>query len=558
MDESSPKKHFVTKQVNVAKTPRDRVMSQYVESVQSLSKVINKVNPESGLQIIDGDGNFASTDTRERPSLNNYIKSKPEFINRGTSYNAVGILGAQSSGKSTLLNHLFYTQFRILNESLGRSRTTHGVWMALSGKNSEIVVFDLEGTDGSSREDDYSFERKTSLFSLSVCSVLMVNLWSHDVGRFQASNMSLLKTVFELNLQLFVKEETPKTLIVFVIRDREADTPFEQIERDIMEDIMRIWETVIPPQQFVGAPINQFFDFQFTSLPHFEHFYDNFVKEAHELRLRFDSNAEDTFFSPLYNKNIPADGLSCFCEQIWETIKDNKELDLPSQREMLSKFRCNEISSQIYKEFTESTKNETSQLKSGRIIPEFKKVFTEAIDDSLKNFKQATERYMPNIVEQFEETLKKQLQNSVESLFERQAEVMEQEINKRTKQEFTNIRNGYALLHNKKEFNYVSYQTFARKLGTTKTMIERQWRDQFDKAVPAFLAEKTKEKFESVCKDIGTAYDDAVTKLLDLMKEHFKDFIQCMLRPKIIPYLDACKKDMWINIRNVISERVKN
>ena len=187
------------------------------------------------------------------------------------NYNAVGILGAQSSGKSTLLNHLFQTKFRILNEQIGRSRTTHGVWLALVGKESEIVVFDMEGTDGSQREDDYSFERKTSLFSLTVCSVLMVNLWSHDVGRFQASNMSLLKTVFEMNLQLFVTEESPKTLIVFVIRDRE-NTPFEEIEKAVMDDIIRIWETIIPPEQFKGSSINQFFDFQFTSLPHYELF----------------------------------------------------------------------------------------------------------------------------------------------------------------------------------------------------------------------------------------------------------------------------------------------
>ncbi|EDS88871.1 hypothetical protein, conserved, partial [Entamoeba histolytica HM-1:IMSS] len=243
MDEVSPTKHFTSKPLLPTKTPRDKAISHYVNALNSPRNVVKTEIPECGIQIIDGDGNFASTDTRERPSLKNYILSKPEFLKRGMDYNAVGILGAQSSGKSTLLNYLFNTKFRILNEVMGRSRTTHGVWMALSGKESNIVVFDLEGTDGSAREDDYSFERKTSLFSLSVCSVLMVNLWSHDVGRFQASNMSLLKTVFELNLQLFVKEETPKTLIVFVIRDREADTPFDQIERDIMEDIMRIWDT---------------------------------------------------------------------------------------------------------------------------------------------------------------------------------------------------------------------------------------------------------------------------------------------------------------------------
>ncbi len=48
-----------------------------------------------------------------------------------------------------------------------------------------------------------SFERKTSLFSLALAEVLMINMWVHDVGRFEGANYGLLKIVFELNLQLF-------------------------------------------------------------------------------------------------------------------------------------------------------------------------------------------------------------------------------------------------------------------------------------------------------------------------------------------------------------------
>ncbi|EAL44464.2 GTP-binding protein putative [Entamoeba histolytica] len=558
MDEVSPTKHFTSKPLLPTKTPRDKAISHYVNALNSPRNVVKTETPECGIQIIDGDGNFASTDTRERPSLKNYILSKPEFLKRGMDYNAVGILGAQSSGKSTLLNYLFNTKFRILNEVMGRSRTTHGVWMALSGKESNIVVFDLEGTDGSAREDDYSFERKTSLFSLSVCSVLMVNLWSHDVGRFQASNMSLLKTVFELNLQLFVKEETPKTLIVFVIRDREADTPFDQIERDIMEDIMRIWDTVIPPEEFINSPINRFFDFQFTSLPHYEHFYENFVEEVNLMKKKFDPKNKDTYFLPQYNKEIPADGLSCFCEQIWETIKDNKDLDLPSQREMLSRYRCTEISNQIYKEFNDSIKGEMKILKKGNIIEDFKKVFTKQIDAALERYKEVTERYMETIVEEIEEQLKKQLCGLVESLFERQAELMEKAIGKRVKGEFTIIRNEYALLYNKKEFNPMKYQKYSQELSRTKAVIERDWRKQFDDSVPKFLAEKTKEKFNSVCKDIGIAYEDSVSKMTEVMKQHFGDYLESTIKPKITPYLEACKKDMWKNIRNVINIQFTN
>jgi protein SEY1 len=47
------------------------------------------------------------------------------------------------------------------------------------------------------------FERKSALFSLASSEVLIVNLLEHQVGLYQAANMGLLKTVFEVNLALF-------------------------------------------------------------------------------------------------------------------------------------------------------------------------------------------------------------------------------------------------------------------------------------------------------------------------------------------------------------------
>lgn len=51
------------------------------------------------------------------------------------------------------------------------------------------------------------FERKSALFSLASSEVLIVNMWEHQVGLYQGANMSLLKTVFEVNLGLFGKKQ---------------------------------------------------------------------------------------------------------------------------------------------------------------------------------------------------------------------------------------------------------------------------------------------------------------------------------------------------------------
>jgi hypothetical protein len=141
----------------------------------------------------------------------------------GFNYHLISVFGSQSTGKSTLLNHLFGTQFSVMSE-LERRQTTKGIWLSNNKKQGEagaeermadnILVMDVEGTDGRERGEDQDFERKSALFALATSEVLIVNIWEHQVGLYQGANMGLLKTVFEVNLQLFLKD---KQYVAFVL-----------------------------------------------------------------------------------------------------------------------------------------------------------------------------------------------------------------------------------------------------------------------------------------------------------------------------------------------------
>lgn len=111
-----------------------------------------------------------------------------------------------------MLNHLFKTDFDVMSET-ARRQTTKGIWMAKNKREGDgtkmadnILVMDVEGTDGRERGEDQDFERKSALFALATSEVLIVNIWEHQVGLYQGANMGLLKTVFEVNLQLFLKD----------------------------------------------------------------------------------------------------------------------------------------------------------------------------------------------------------------------------------------------------------------------------------------------------------------------------------------------------------------
>ncbi|KAG2363345.1 RHD3/Sey1 [Suillus spraguei] len=339
-------------------------------------RTINGHAPESNegpsaserLQVINDEKNFTT-------HLTSQI-GRWGLRDAGFNYNIVAVFGSQSTGKSTLLNRLFGTTFDVMDETR-RQQTTKGIWMC-RGKDMSVMVMDVEGTDGRERGEDQDFERKSALFSLASSEVLLINLWEHQVGLYQGANMGLLKTVFEVNLGLFGKKAQDgsqgRTMLLFVIRDHIGTSK-------------KIWDSLSKPQDLQDRQLSDYFDLSFTALPHKILATDKFEAEVKELRKRFvDKTRDDFVFKPAYHKRIPADGVAFYMENIWEQVQTNKDLDLPTQQELLAQFRCDEIASVALTDFTEQSKSQRRPIEAGHVV--------EGLGDLMRNWKsQALSRY---------------------------------------------------------------------------------------------------------------------------------------------------------------------
>ena len=49
-------------------------------------------------------------------------------------------------------------------------------------------------------------------------------------------------------------------------------------------------------------------------------------------------------------------------------MQTNKDLDLPTQQELLAQFRCDEISAVALSEFNEQAKSQRRPVESGRVV----------------------------------------------------------------------------------------------------------------------------------------------------------------------------------------------
>ncbi|KAI1341640.1 RHD3/Sey1 [Xylariaceae sp. FL0016] len=312
---------------------------------------------EHGVQVIDEDKEF-------NKNMNSYLQVT-DVVDSGFNYHLISVFGSQSTGKSTLLNNLFGTEFNVMSEA-ERRQTTKGIWMSKNKRGSmadNILVMDVEGTDGRERGEDQDFERKSALFALATSEVLIVNIWEHQVGLYQGANMGLLKTVFEVNLQLFLKDKqsNPRSLLFFVIRDHIGHTPLDNLRNTLIQDLTKIWSSISKPQGLEKSRIEDYFDFAFSALPHKILQPDKFVSEVANLGKRFvagnrnaktqlehgEQELEGGVFLPEYHRRIPADGFSVYAEGVWDQIVNNKDLDLPTQQELLAQFRCDEIAREV-------------------------------------------------------------------------------------------------------------------------------------------------------------------------------------------------------------------
>lgn len=347
--------------------------------------------PAAPCQVVDKDG------VLQTPSLQDLLRARG-VDTCGPHYAVVAIMGPQSSGKSTLLNHVFGTGFREMDASAGRSQTTQGIWLSVSPKLKDFrtLVLDLEGSDGRERgEDDTTFERQSALFALAVSDVLMINLWHHDIGREHGSGKPLLKTVLQENLKLF--DSGKRKTLLFVIRDRSSKTPLDKLVTTLREDLERIWASILETAH--GPPnrrLDDVFDLNFTSLPNYEEKEEEFEAEATLLRSRFKRTSEDCYIPG--ETSVPGSALCMSVERIWKVIRENKNLDLPAHRVMVATVRCDQAILDLGSDFAANTQvRELQEAAAIGLTANFGKMCEGVLEEYLCKFDAQVEFFEPSV-----------------------------------------------------------------------------------------------------------------------------------------------------------------
>lgn len=272
----------------------------------------------------------------------------------------VSVFGPQSSGKSTLLNDLFETNFKTMNLSTGRNQTTKGIMARTVGfpttVTSQVLILDCEGSDSRERnqQDSQSIERHIGCFAAAVSDLLIINIWNHDIGRHSAANYNVLSTIFDIYFKSLLnarqKSGNHRPLILLIaIRDAEEDGA-DIIQKTFESDVHHIYEQSVP--KIYHDSFDEYFCLQFWLIPHRKYMRSLYNEKISQLRTAI----KETFISLVDTGTedalMPLADTYIYYTNVWNTVSHDKDLDIPSQREIVSNLRCEEIYSETWQRFS--------------------------------------------------------------------------------------------------------------------------------------------------------------------------------------------------------------
>ena len=467
-----------------------------------------------------------------------------------------------------------------MDSSVRRGQTTKGVWVAADYK-SKVFIIDCEGTDSKSRteEDRGKFEHSSSLFALAMSDILIINMWTSDVGRYTASNYGVLKIVFEMNLKLF-EQKTAKKIIIFLRDFDPSRNRKDKIESLILEDIHKIWKEIKIPEKFAGKGPDNFFSFEFITLPHLIYKKDDFNKEIEDLRKRLDKNDQNYFFNNLSSiKNVPADGLKQYVNQIWKDILNDKDLNIPSQREMLANYRCTEIKNKILlshdKEFKdlyksslekniENIKDTFIDIKN-RICTEYEKQACNYEEKVYKNF-------YNQLIEQISQKLYLCFLNQTKRLIPLIQKFMREELQKKLLTIDDNNDDYMTIATNlkKKYLDQLLKQLETKRGFDSWKISEKEFSNLFDEIIEEQkkkalnkLKSSTIEKLRTICEQLFNISLENYSKEKNFWKDFNENYLSHFCS-KMLPlriYLREnfnCKNEEIIEILREIEQKIFN
>jgi len=411
---------------------------------------------------------------------------------------------------------------------------------------------------------------------------MLINMWKKDINTFNAGNYGLLRIIFELNLQMnysnnnnnnntseseskengYDPEVEPeeeeentekhekhenksknKMLLCFVIRDYDGIPGETSCEKVIMKNIERIWSGLRKPENMKqDIIISSIFDIKFVFLSHYILQKEKFLQGIKEIKPWFISpDSQDVSEDSLsvmkdeYRKNsVPLDGFETYCSNIWKSIKENQDLDIPTQKVMLARFRCTEISQEIltknFNPIIQKWKNKI--LQKLQVMKTLGNDMQKIIRDISNLFKKRTFLYVTSISDIKLQELERQMLDECKGVFVSQMQL----VRRRAQEGLEKFMEG--VVNQSKGHLVLGYGTCVRRVRDKFRLFFKDW---VDKSKIPLHSKGMKGSFNSIkLKE----WDRELNEVTILLEEGFERKFMEILKHQMLLFTEKMKSEL--------------
>lgn len=162
---------------------------------------------------------------------------------------------------------------------------------------------------------------------------------------------------------------------------------------------------------------------------------EKFEEAVIDLRQRFvDRSRPDYVFKPVYHKRIPADGVAFYLDGIWQQVLTNKDLDLPTQQELLAQFRCDEIAAIVFEAFEAAVQGVKKPVEKGTVVHGLGGMMGDWKATALSKFDKDASRYHPSVYSRKRFEVAKAIEVLLTPLHQAQLKNLHRDVQKRFKE----------------------------------------------------------------------------------------------------------------------------
>ena len=270
-----------------------------------------------------------------------------------------------------------------------------------------------------------------------------------------------------------------------------------------------------------------------------------FDLQTKELYKKFTKNsiADKTSQLDTLQITVPFESLDLYMKNIWSTIRNCKDIDVPSQRILISEYRCNVIKNELLKDIIVPGFQKLD-VSLSNIYPGLKVDSENLIKLGLEKFEERTSFYLEDVVARYKQEIHQILKDNLLKFLRRQIKLIKLYVNGQVDEKSKRLRS----IIEKKPTQF--YKEWIR----SRDSLIFEAKDMLQKSNVQFLEYDMDKTTEEIVVEINKAFDELFQWEIKIYTESFfKKELQKTLNDKITSLFGNPKILFWEEFNNFFS-----